>query len=58
MLNKTHELKQVLVDAFVKGYQQRRQLSRAECEAIPYFELVAVIWVMAIHAKNVNRIGY
>ena len=54
----SHKLKQVLVDAFLEGYQQGRQLSRMEYEAIPYFELVAVIWVMAIHAKNVNRIGY
>ena len=54
----SHKLKQVLVDAFLEGYQQERRLSREEYTAIPYFELVAIIWVMAIHAKNVNRIGY
>lgn len=54
----SHRMKRTLVNAFLDGYQQRRSLSRAECEAIPYFELVAHIWVLAIHAKNANRIGY
>ena len=26
--------------------------------AIPYFEIISIIWVMAIHAYNANRIGY
>jgi Ser/Thr protein kinase RdoA (MazF antagonist) len=46
------------VKAFLQGYQKGRNLSRVEYEAIFYFELVSVIWVMSIHAKNANRIGY
>jgi len=44
--------------AFIDGYQSVRQLSAEELIAIPYYELVSVIWVMAIHAYNVDRIGY
>ena len=55
---KSHRMKRALVDAFLDGYQQGRCLSPAELEAVPYFQLVAVIWVMAIHAKNANLIGY
>jgi len=54
----SHRMKPTLMAAFLDGYQQSRRLSRAEYHSIPYFELVAVIWVMAIHAKNANRIGY
>lgn len=50
--------KRALVGAFLDGYQEGRALSRAEYEAIPYFELVAHVWVLAIHANNVDRIGY
>ena len=51
-------MKQTLLNAFLAGYQEVRSLSDAEIEAIPYFEIIAIIWVMAIHAKNANRIGY
>lgn len=35
-----------------------RTLSRVEYKAIVYFEIVAHIWVRAIHAENANRIGH
>lgn len=54
----THRQKRELVNAFLHGYQEGRCLSRVEYEAISYFELVAVLWVMSIHAKNADRIGY
>lgn len=53
-----HNQKNTLVNAFLEGYQEVRQLKEIECEAIEYFELVAVVWVMAIHARNANRIGH
>ena len=55
---RTHRQKRELMNAFLCGYQESRNLSRTEYEAIPYFELVAVLWVMSIHAMNANRIGY
>ena len=55
---RSHSMKRALVCAFLNGYQERRVLSRVEREAIPYFEMVAHLWVMAIHVENVNRIGY
>lgn len=45
-------------NAFIEGYESVRKLSKDEFSAIPYYELVSVIWVMAIHAYNVDRIGY
>ena len=53
-----HHDKPAICDAFLAGYTQIRQLSEIEIAAIPYFEIVSVIWVMAIHAVNVDRIGY
>lgn len=53
-----HKLKHALVGAFIDGYQQLRPISEAERSVIPYFEMLSVIWVMAINAKNVNRIGH
>ncbi|WP_455200300.1 phosphotransferase, partial [Kaarinaea lacus] len=50
--------KQDISNAFIEGYQQVRQLSDAEMTTIPYYEVISVIWVMAIHAYNVDRIGY
>ncbi len=44
--------------AFIDGYQMHRKLSADEIRSIPYYELVSVIWVMAIHVYNVDRIGY
>lgn len=54
----SYSMKRALVNAFVDGYQQVRPLTREEYDSIPYFEMVSVIWVMAIHAQNANRIGY
>jgi len=53
-LSLKHDLRQ----AFIEGYEQVRRLSRDEQAAIPFFEIVGVIWVMAIHAANADRIGY
>jgi len=50
--------KQDIANAFIDGYQQVRELMHEELLAIPYYELLSVIWVMAIHANNVERIGY
>ena len=47
-----------MAKSFIEGYRQVRQLRHDEVNAIPCYELVSVIWVMAIHANNVNRIGY
>jgi len=47
-----------IAQAFLAGYQQVRQLSHEEITAIPYFEMISVIWVMAINAKNSDLIGY
>lgn len=47
-----------LLEAFLHGYQSVRKLSKEELKAVGYFEPVAVIWVMAIHARNANRIGH
>ena len=47
-----------IAGAFTDGYQQVSKLSPAEMQAIPLFEKVAVIWVMAIHVYNADRIGY
>ena len=59
-LSSIHSLKNKdgIGSAFVEGYQQVRELSKTELYAVPYYEIVAVIWVMAIHAYNPNLIGY
>lgn len=44
--------------AFLKGYQYIRPLSQKEHEAIPLFEIIAVIWVMSIQVANAELIGY
>lgn len=51
------ERKRTLLDAFLDGYQKEMPLTDVELEAIPFSERVAKIWVLAIHAKNVDRIG-
>lgn len=53
-----HKLKHALAGAFVDGYQQLRPISEDERSVIPYFEMLSIIWVMAINAKNANRIGH
>ena len=55
---KSDAVKPDIAGAFTDGYQQVRKLTRAELSAIPFFEKVAVIWVMAIHVYNADRIGY
>ena len=52
------EHKPKIAKAFIDGYLQVRHLDPAELGAIPYYEIVSVIWVMAIHAENAERIGY
>ncbi len=46
-----------LAQAFLSGYQDLRRLDQAELQALPYFEIASVIWVMGIHASNADRIG-
>ncbi len=50
--------RQVLRMAFIDGYKRVRTLTPQEYASIPYFEIIAFIWVMAIHVYNVDRIGY
>jgi len=52
------ERKQDVARSFIDGYQKIRRLNHDELRAIPYFEIISVIWVMAIHAYNANRVGY
>jgi len=52
-----HKDKQGIMDSFLKGYQSNRQLSNIEQEAIPFFEIISVIWVMSIQVENADRIG-
>lgn len=53
-----HDKKQELSQAFVEGYQQVRLLSSDELRAIPYYEMVGVIWVMAITADYADLHGH
>lgn len=55
---RAHPRKDELAETFLLGYEKQRPLSPAERRAIPYFTLVAVIWVMGIQATNANRIGH
>ncbi len=32
--------------------------TEAELQAIPYFEMVSIIWVLTIYVDNADRIGY
>lgn len=50
--------KKAIANEFLEGYQKVRQLDCDEIAAIPYFEMVAVIWVMAINVNNTDLIGY
>lgn len=52
------EMKHDITKSFIDGYQSIRRLGQEELMAIPYFEIISVIWVMAIHAYNADRIGY
>lgn len=53
-----HDKKQELAQAFMDGYQQVRMLNPDELSAIPYYEMVGVIWVMAITANNAELLGH
>lgn len=59
-LSSIHSLKtkNKIGKAFIEGYQDVRRLITTEVQSIPYFEMISVIWVMAIHAKNADRIGH
>ncbi|HWR76699.1 MAG TPA: phosphotransferase [Thiobacillus sp.] len=54
----TLKTKNDIAKSFMDGYQQVRQLSREEVYVIPYFEMISVIWVMAINVNNVELIGH
>ena len=45
------------IKAFLKGYESIKKLTKEEHEAIPYFEIASVIWVMSIRAANKNKVG-
>jgi len=53
-----HANKEALANGFLRGYQGDRFLSDNEIKSIPYFEIISLIWVMAIHAYNADRVGY
>jgi len=50
--------KKSCMEAFLKGYQSIRTLSDTEFQAIPYFEIASIIWVLTIYVNNADRIGY
>jgi len=50
--------KDSIAQAFIDGYQQVRPLSRNEQDAVPCFEIISVLWVMAIHVYNIDHIGH
>jgi len=52
------KMKHNITKEFIAGYQKIRPLSQEELSAIPYFEKMAIIWIMAIHAYNADCIGY
>jgi len=55
---RNHNEKHEIQEAFLKGYQCIRRLSGIELQAIPLFEIISVIWVMAIQVANADRIGF
>ena len=44
--------------SFLQGHTAVRPLEPEEFQAIPSFMLVSLLWVMALHAINVDIIGY
>lgn len=54
--NSDHKRDKII--SFIDGYESVREISKDDKIAIPYFEIVAVIWVMSIHASNIDKIGY
>ena len=59
-LSSMHSLpdKALYMEAFLSGYQGVRPLSKSELQAIPYFEMVSIIWVLTIYIDNADRIGH
>ena len=55
---RNHSEKQEITQAFLKGYQSIRSLSQIEQDSIPLFEIISVIWVMAIQVANADLVGY
>ena len=52
------ETKEDKVSSFLEGYESIRTITDIERTVIPHFEVASIIWVMAIHAQNADRIGY
>lgn len=52
------EDKALIKNAFISSYEQVRKLTFGENESLRSFEIVALIWVMAIHVDNADRVGY
>jgi len=52
------EEKDRCMDAFLEGYQGKRQLSEVELQAIPYFEIMSIIWVLTIYVDNADWVGH
>lgn len=50
--------KKEYVAAFINGYQEIRKLSEEELTAIPYYEMMSILWVLTIYVDNANRIGH
>jgi Ser/Thr protein kinase RdoA (MazF antagonist) len=53
-----HARRADIEQAFLDGYQSRRELSGEELAAIPWFVKLAQIWVMGINADNADYIGH
>lgn len=51
------QIKKELEDKFLQAYTESVYLQDCELAAIPYYEMVAHIWVAAIHVENVDLIG-
>lgn len=53
------ENSQAITEAFIDGYEQLASaLSQQEREVLPFYQAVAVIWVMAIRPSNAEWIGH
>ena len=49
---------EVLERSFLTGYSAERKLTKEELRSLPYFKVIAFIWVMSLHAENVDYIGH
>jgi len=52
------EEKERCMDAFLEGYQGKCPLSEAELQAIPYYEIMSIIWVLTIYVDNADWIDH